>query len=64
MATLIHSKTVPLSLFPTVGAFEFLGELTAGTQYTFVNGDNINRLMIHWGGLGRELLLVQNQFSL
>ena len=46
MATLIYSKTIPLSLLPTIGAFEFLGELTAGTQYTSVNGDNINRLTI------------------
>lgn len=41
-----------------------MGELTVGTQYMCVKGDNINRPTIHWGGVGGEHVLAQNQFSL
>lgn len=41
-----------------------MGELTVGTQYVCVKGDNINRPTIHWGGVGGEHVLAQNHFSL
>lgn len=63
MATLIHYKTIPLSLLPTIGAFESLGELRA-PQYTSVKDDNINRLMIHWVGWEESFIGAESFFSL
>ena len=63
MATLIHYKIIPLSLLPTIGAFESLGELRA-PQYTSVKDDNINRLMIHWVGWEESFIGAESFFSL
>lgn len=56
-------KALPHSWCP-INAFVLMEELTVGTQYMSTNGDNINGLEIHWGGVRREHLLVQHYFSL
>lgn len=50
-------KALPHGWFP-INAFVLVEELTVGTQYMSINGDNINGLEISWGGVGRERLLV------
>ena len=56
-------KALPHSWCPTM-VFVLMEELIVGTQYMSIKGYNLNGLEISWGRVGREHLLVQNQFSL